>query len=191
MDRRKLLKSFFSALAIIGYVRIDFSKASTMGDMMGGGMMGGGMMGMRTGSPSQQDMESMMSPENRGPMQTGMELFQRHAQVHRKVTFLPNGVHAISVSDHPETAALLQAHVSQMYERLAEDKPFPYPMSKSVPIMFAHPQLYHRKLDLLKDGVAVTETSDDPEMVRVIHEHAREVTRFVKYGMPAMMRSMM
>ncbi len=120
-----------------------------------------------------------------------MELFQRHAQVHRKVTFLPNGVHAISISANPETAALLQAHVSQMYERLAEDKPFPYPMSKSVPIMFAHPKLYHRKLDLLKDGVAVTETSDDQEMVRVIHEHAREITRFVKDGMPAMMRSMM
>ncbi|MEY2343399.1 hypothetical protein AB4090_15085, partial [Acidithiobacillus sp. IBUN Pt1247-S3] len=90
-----------------------------------------------------------------------------------------------------ETVALLQAHVSQMYARLAEDKPFPYPMSRSVPVMFAHPTWYHRNLELLKDGVAVTETSNDPAMVRVIHEHAREITRFVKDGMPAMMRDMM
>ncbi|MBU2820452.1 hypothetical protein HF288_03750, partial [Acidithiobacillus caldus] len=82
-------------------------------------------------------------------------------------------IHAVTISYVPETAALLQAHVEQMYARLAGDRPFPYPMSRSVPVMFAHPTLYQRKLTLLKDGVAVTENSSDPEMVRVIHAHAR------------------
>ncbi|UTV80056.1 hypothetical protein MQE22_08465 [Acidithiobacillus sp. YTS05] len=182
MDRRQWMKSFFSALALLGYVRIDPASASPMAGMMGG-MMGNGS--------DKEGMGAMMSPENRGPMQTGMELFERHAQVHRKVTFLPDGIHAVTISAVPETVALLQAHVSQMYARLAEDRPFPYPISRSVPVMFAHPTLYQRKLDLLKDGVAVTETSNDPEMVRVIHEHAREINRFVKDGMPAMMRNMM
>lgn len=183
MNRRQLLKSFFSALAVVGYVRLDSASASAMSGMMSGGM--------GSGNPSDHEMQSMMSPENRGPMRTGMELFQRHAQVHRKVTFLPNGIHAVSTSAVPETAALLQAHVTQMYDRLTEDRPFPYPVSRSVPVMFAHPTLYQRKLVLLKEGVAVTETSDDPEMVRVIHAHAREITRFVREGMPAMMRNRM
>ena len=57
--------------------------------------------------------------------------------------------------------------------------------------MFVHPTDYRRHLELLKDGVAVTETSRLPWMVDVIHAHAREITRFVKEGMPAMMREMM
>ena len=181
MDRRQWLKSFFSALALMGYVRADPAAASSMMDgmMSGGGMMGNG------------DMGAMMSPENRGAMGTGMELFEVHAQVHRKVTFLPDGVHAVSISGNPKVAALLQAHVSQMYARLAEDHPFPYPARRSVPVMFAHPTHYRRHLELLKDGVAVTETSRLPWMVDVTHAHAREITRFVKEGMPAMMREMM
>lgn len=179
MNRRQLLKSILSALAMVGYVQSDRAGASgMMGNMMGG-----------NGSDAE-GMRAMMSPENRGPMRTGMALFQVHAEVHRKVTFLPDGIHAVTISAVPHAAALLQAHVTQMYQRLAADQPFPYPASRSVPVMFAHPTLYRRKLDYLQDGVAVTETSSDPEMIRVIHAHAREITRFVKEGMPAMMRGM-
>ena len=181
MDRRQWLKSFFSALALMGYVRADPAAASSM---MGGMMSGDGMM-------SNGDMGAMMSPENRGAVRTGMELFEVHAQVHRKVTFLPDGVHAVSISGNPKVAALLQAHVSQMYARLANDHPFPYPASRSVPVMFAHPTDYRRHLELLRDGVAVTEAFHLPWMVNVIHAPAREITRFVTEGMPAMMREMM
>ena len=187
MNRRDLLKSVFSALAMLGYVRANDARASGMM----GGMMGMGSGGKNSGGQDAEGMRAMMSPENRGPMRTGMELFRHHAQVHRTVTFLPDGVHAVSASENAETAALLQTHVTEMYQRLAEDRPFPYPMSRSVPVMFAHPALYQRKFVLLSNGVAVTETSSDPEMVQVIHAHAREITRFVQYGMPAMMRSMM
>ncbi len=143
---------------------------------MGGGMMGGGMGGM-------------MSPENmRGPMRTGMKLFERHKLIQRKVTELPNGVHDVTTSADPSTAALIKEHVGEMYARLAQDNPFPYPMSNSVPQMFANSTKYQRRLDILTDGVAVTETSSDPEMVAVIKAHAQELNRFAKDGMPAMMR---
>jgi hypothetical protein len=79
MNRRQLLKSILSALAIAGYVQSDRAIASGMGGMMGG-------------NASEDDgMRAMMSPENRGPMRTGMELFQVHAEVHRKVTFCRMG----------------------------------------------------------------------------------------------------
>ena len=40
-------------------------------------------------------------------------------------------------------------------------------------------------------GVTVTETSNDTVLTRAIREHAQEVSRFVRDGMPAMMRGMM
>ncbi len=180
-------RSFFSALlgvvaTITGYQFWRGSTAAQAQDksMMGGGMMGGGGMG------------EMMSPENmRGPMRTGMALFERHKLIHRTVTALPNGVHDVTTSTDPTTTALIQKHVIEMYERLDQNRPFPYPMSNSVPQMFANSTLYQRKFEMLPDGIAVTETSSDPEMVAVIRAHAEELNRFAKEGMPAMMRGMM
>ena len=176
-------RSFVTALVgfvgtIVGYLTGRGAPSAQAQGMMGGGMMGGGM-------------GAMMSPENmRGPMRTGMELFERHTLMDRKVTELPNGVHDVTTSSDPTTAALLKEHVVEMYARLDQNRPFPYPMSNSVPQMFANPMKYQRKLDILPDGVAVTETSSDPEMVAVIKAHARELNRFVEEGMPAMMRGM-
>jgi hypothetical protein len=147
-----------------------------------GGMMGGTMGGMG----------EMMQPGNMmGPMRTGMELFMRHARIGRTVTELPNGIHAVTESDDPQTAALIRAHVGEMYRRLDRDRAFPYPMSRSVPAMFAHSTHYRRTLQTTPNGVAVTETAEDPAMVAIIREHAREISGFVRDGMPAMMRGMM
>ena len=187
MKRRSVFKILLATLATgMGYllgIRQPSAgtgpQAASDTEMMGGGMMGGGM-------------DGMMSPENMGgPMRTGMALFMRHAEVQRKVTDIPNGVRAETVSSNPKTAALIQQHVAEMYQRLDENKPFPYPASRSVPAMFAHSTRYQRKLDVLANGVAVTETSADPDMVKVIRAHAREITGFVKEGMPAMMQDMM
>lgn len=136
-------------------------------------------------------MEQMMAPSNRGAMRTGMALFRSHAEVRRSVTHLPNGIRAVSESDDPRIATLLQTHVAQMYARLDSKNAFPYPMSRSVPQLFAKSARYRRKLTLLPKGIEVLETSGDPEMVALIHAHAREIDGFVKDGMPSMMRSMM
>ncbi len=190
MKRRSLFKALLAALTTgMGYMRFGIgrpdARAGTLSasdtGMMGNGMMGRGMMG-----------GDMMSPDNmRGPMRTGMALFMRHTEIQRTVADVPGGVRAETVSSNRETAALIQKHVVEMYQRLDENKPFPYPASRSVPAMFAHSTLYQRKLDVLPNGVAVTETSTDADMMRVIRAHAREITGFVNEGMPAMMRDMM
>ena len=41
MNRRQMMKSILSALALLDYVRLDSASASSMGGMMGG-MMGNG-----------------------------------------------------------------------------------------------------------------------------------------------------
>ncbi|MES2406710.1 MAG: hypothetical protein V4528_05230 [Pseudomonadota bacterium] len=183
MRRRSFFTALFGVVATITGYRFWRGSTSAMAQdksMMGGGMMGGGGMG------------EMMSPENmRGPMRTGMALFERHKLIHRTVSELPNGVHDVTTSTDPTTVALIQKHVIEMYERLDQNRPFPYPMSNSVPQMFANPTGYQRKFEMLPDGIAVTETSSDPEMVAVIRAHAEELNRFAKEGMPAMMHGMM
>ena len=124
-------------------------------------------------------------------MRNGMELFARHAEIRRSVTELPNGIRAVTQSDDPQTAGLIQAHVSEMYQPLDRIRPFPYPMSRSVPAIFAHSAHCRRKLEATAKGVAVSETADGPAMVAVIREHAREITGFVREGMPAMVRGTM
>ena len=187
MQRRSLIQTFCVALAA-GAARLfgvrpqaaSASPATPAGGMMGGNMMGGN------------GMAEMMMPGNMmGPMRTGMELFMRHSEIRRTVTALPNGVRAVTESDDPHTAGLIQAHVSEMYQRLDQKRAFPYPMSRSVPAMFRYSTLYRRQLEATSNGVAVTETADDPAMVAIIREHAREVSRFVRDGMPGMMRGMM
>ncbi len=48
--------------------------------------------------------------------------------------------------------------MSRKCKRASIDRPFPYPMSLSVPAMFANSTRYQRKLTMLPKGVAVTET---------------------------------
>ena len=178
MRRRSFVTTvvgFFGAVAGL------LSGRGTRRALAAGGMMGGsGGMG------------AMMSPENmQGPMRTGMALFRNHKLIHRTVTELPNGVHDVTTSEDPATAALIKEHVAEMYHRLDQKRAFPYPMSPSVTEMFAHSTRYQRTLELLPNGVAVTETSSDPEMVAVIRAHAKELNGFAKDGMPAMMRDQM
>lgn len=185
MQRRSLLRAVWLALGAAA-ARLLGSRSSAASAAPpaapAGGMMGGGM----------DEMMKMMMPDNMmSPMRTGMKLFMRHREIRRTVTELPNGIHAVTESDDPQTAALIQAHVSEMYQRLDQNCTFPYPMSRSVPAMFAHSTAYRRKLQATPKGIAVTETSDDPAMVAVIRAHAREISGFVREGMPAMMRGMM
>lgn len=179
---------FSGLLALLGFgqktaiARIDVDSPSSNGMMSG--MMGQNM--------SHMDMQGMMSHDNMmGPMRLGMELFERHAEITRATEYLSDGIIDTTVSSNPKTAKLIQAHVIEMYSRLADNRPFPYPMSNSVPAMFVNSTKYQRNYKLLPTGIQVTETSDDPEMVKVIYAHARELDRFAKEGMPAMMRGMM
>lgn len=165
VHRRSLLKSAFAVASAIANVFL--TRAGRAQGMMGG-------------------MGEMM-----GPMRTGMQLFHHHSKIQRNVTDLSDGVRAATESDNPEVTALIQKHVGEMYARIDQDRPFAYPMSRTVPVPFRNIGRYRRQLEITPKGVAITETASDAEMVKLIKAHAREISGFVADGMLAMMRDIM
>ncbi|HAC64036.1 MAG TPA: hypothetical protein DCF68_10975 [Cyanothece sp. UBA12306] len=120
------------------------------------------------------------------------QLFANHDQIRRTVEEIPGGVRTVTESDNPQVAALIKEHVPRMYQRIENGQGIPMiMMSSTLPTMAQNPDLYHRQFEMTSKGIMVTETSNDPDMVAVIREHAREVTGFVKVGMPGMMDGMM
>jgi hypothetical protein len=134
---------------------------------------GGGMMGV-----SAMDMSRYM------------EMFNRHNEITRSVEEIPGGVRTTTQSNSPDLAAQLQAHVSSMYSHVGQGAEVMC-MSDSLPTLFRRADGYRRQLTITPTGVIAEETADDPELVAAIRAHAREVTGFVRDGMPAMMQGMM
>ena len=149
------------------------------GETEGPGMMGPGMMG-----------RGMMGSATRADMQTYMEMLDHHREIRRRVEEIPGGIRTVTESDNPRLVALLQTHVASMYRHVAGGEEVVC-MSSSLPIMFRNADRYRRRLTMTPKGVAVEETSHNRQFVRVIRDHAREVSGFVAEGMPAMMRQMM
>lgn len=118
------------------------------------------------------------------------EMFHRHNEITRTVDEIPGGVRTTTQSNAPDLVAQLQAHVSSMYSRLDQGAEVRC-MSDSLPTLFQHANGYRRVMTFTPTGVIAEETSDDPALTEAIRAHAREVTGFVRDGMPSMMRGMM
>ena len=176
ITRRKLLRALASA-AGLGATLIALGSCGR----------GAGQSGT---SPSPQSGSGMMGSATRADMSAYQEMFDRHTEIRRTVEEIPGGVRTTTESDDPAIAAQLQAHVSSMYGHLAHGQEVTC-MSNSLPTLFRHANGYRRQLTLTAKGVSVSETSDNPSLTTAIRNHAREITGFVKDGMPAMMRGMM
>lgn len=115
------------------------------------------------------------------------QLFANHNQIRRSVEEIPGGIRAVTESDNSEIAALIKEHVPRMYERIENRERIPMMMmSSTLPVMAQNSDLYERQLEITSDGIAVTETSNDPDLVAIIRQHASEVSEFVEAGRPVM-----
>lgn len=159
---------FFLTIGLISVVPKLAISQGTQIAMCGDGMMGGGMMG-----------------GNREDMQIVHQLFANHDQIRRTVEEIPGGVRTLTGSDNPQIAALIQAHVKSMHQRVDEGRWFAM-MSRTLPTMFRNADRYQRQNKDTSKGIAVTKTSDDPDLVNVLREHSREISDYVARGMPCM-----
>ena len=174
-------------------VEQENSSESMMGedDMMGGeGMMGDGM--MQDGMMSEKMHKAMMSRGMGSEMMEDMrpirKMLMNHEQIERRVEDLPNGVKTWTTSDEPAIASVIQKHVRQMHERLKEDKPIRQmdPLFREI---FKHADKIEMQIEDIENGVVVIETSADPQVVKLIRQHAhRAVSEFAEHGMQRAMQ---
>jgi hypothetical protein len=168
-------RAALGALAASAVMGIGYALRGVLGSSVlrirltdGGGMMGAGP----------------------ADMSLYMDMFNRHTEITRTVEEIPGGVRTTTRSGSPDLAAKLRAHVSSMYSHVDQGAEVMC-MSDSLPTLFRSAGGYRRQLTLTPRGVIAEETSDDPALTEAIRAHAREVSGFVRDGMPAMMRGMM
>lgn len=161
--------------------------------MREGGMMmdGDGMMGpdMMTDMPSWMMSRGMrMDGDMMAHMRIIHGLLVQHEAIEREVEDIPGGVRTVTTSDDPEVAALIKKHVWQMKQRLEQGQPIRRmdPLFREI---FRHHDAIEMRIEEIPEGLIVTETSDDPEVVALIRQHAHEaVSEFVEEGMSRAMR---
>ena len=110
-------------------------------------------------------------------------LLADHEAIERRVVDRADGVETWTESDDPAIAARIREHVRQMKDRLASGRP----MRRWDPLfaeIFKHADVISMEIEDTPRGVRVIETSDDPEVVALIRQHAhRAVSEFVERGM--------
>ncbi len=112
-------------------------------------------------------------------------LMDNHRSIHRAVENIEYGIIAVTTTDEPELVETLQTHVGQMVALVENGGSIRHWDPLFVEI-FNHADKIVVKTELLEDGVRVTETSDDPYVVKLIQAHAQKVNEFVARGMDAM-----
>lgn len=135
--------------------------------MSGEGMMDSGMM---------QDMQSIHG------------LLSNHDRIERRVEDIPNGVRTTTTSADPRVAELIRTHVRQMEARFERDQPIRMkdPVFRE---LFRNRDRVTLEYEEVPDGMRVTHSSNDPNAVLLIRQHARRfVSEAAVEGMPRAMR---
>ncbi|WP_187781986.1 DsrE family protein [Gimesia chilikensis] len=115
-------------------------------------------------------------------------LLTNHQKIRRDVQLLPNGVKTLTESDDPQVAAKIREHVYWMKERVEKQQPI-----RMRDPLFAELFRHARQIKMVTEntpkGVRVIETSENPYVVKLIQQHAKTVSEFVKRGFPEAMKN--
>ncbi len=129
-----------------------------------------------------------MDPRMRQHMRVIHRLLIDHREISRDVEEIRGGIRARTVSDRPEIADLIRTHVGQMKDRLEAGSAIRQmdPLFREI---FEHHTKIRMEIEEIPGGVRVIETSEDPQVVLLIRQHARQaVSEFVADGMQRAMR---
>jgi hypothetical protein len=148
-----------------------------------------GMMGMMA---PRMMMGMAHDARTQGQLQVIHALFINHDRIMRKVENLPNGIRTITESDDPTIAGLIKQHVADMGTRVAagDDPGLPIE-SDSLHAIFRDKDKIKTTYEGTDKGIVVVQTSDDPQTVASLQQHASEVSDFVQQGMAALHTAMM
>jgi hypothetical protein len=111
------------------------------------------------------------------------DLLLGHQKIVRRVEDVPGGIRSSTTSTDPAISALIRTHVAQMKARVQAGDAIRQ-MDPVFREIFEHHDAITREISQAPGGVRVTETSADPQVQRLIRQHAhRAVSEFVAAGM--------
>mgnify|MGYP001828092138 FL=1 len=174
----------------IGLFNPHGAEAQMHGQGAGAGMHGHGADG--TGH------DQVIMPGLRGLNATAAEstelavMFRNFETISREVTNLPDGIRTVTRSSDEEVMEILISHVVEMIGRVEQkDDPQIFIQSPTLEIFFDLGDQIDTTIDVTDEGIAVVQTSEDPELVAALQLHASEVTAMVERGMQAVHEMMM
>ena len=119
-------------------------------------------------------------------------MFQNFPEISRQVELLPDGIRTYTWSENPDLAAVIVSHVSAMTTRVDEGRdPKVFIQSPTLDILFERRAAIVTEIETTENGITVTQTSADPEVVAALQTHAAEVSDMAARGMQAVHEMMM
>jgi len=177
----------FAAIAITVVAAVAGSAAFSQmmhGHGGGGGM---GMMHDMTGMPGLRGTDATQEESGElAVMFNGFQTFER------EVTLLDDGIRTVTRSSDPQVMEALVSHVTGMIGRVEDGRdPGIFIQSPTLDIFFAQGDAIESDIEVTEEGIVVTQTSADPEVVAALHTHAGEVSDMAERGMHAVHERMM
>ena len=114
-------------------------------------------------------------------------LLYHHGKIRRTVTALPDGLAAVTESDDPAVATLIKDHALAMQVRMTEGLAIRTwdPVFKE---LFERHGKVKLAVMLTEKGVSITETTADPETLKLLRAHSAGITDMVREGSRASQR---
>ncbi|PAY17374.1 hypothetical protein CKO51_21575 [Rhodopirellula sp. SM50] len=108
-------------------------------------------------------------------------LIEHKETIRRTVKNLPNGIETLTESNDEDVAARIQKHVESMYDRMENVNPIRMrdPLFREI---FANAKKIKMDVEHTEHGVLVRETSEDAYVAKLLQEHAKVVSLFIKNG---------
>lgn len=137
---------------------------------------------------SDSSMMMNMSSSNMKDMREIHSLLVNYNKIERRVEERKDGIESWTESDDPDVALIIKNHVKSMKARMEEKEPIRQ-MDPLFRELFEHSEKINMRIEETEKGVHIIETSDDPQVVILIKQHANKaVSEFVKYGMQRAMQ---
>jgi hypothetical protein len=130
----------------------------------------------------------MNDPDRHADMQGFRFLLDHRAEIRRTVKEVAGGVETITESDTPEVATGIREHVAAMYRRMKEGRPI-HQRDPLFAELFRNADKITLKTEKTAKGLKVTETANDPYVIKLIRSHAAVVSAFIKNGHSEMMKN--
>ncbi|MCA0921465.1 DUF760 domain-containing protein [Pseudooceanicola nanhaiensis] len=178
------------ALAVALLCAAPAVQAQMMGHGPGAGMHGHGADGTGHDEVTMPGLQGRnATPEESAELAV---MFRNFPTFTREVTNLPDGIRTVTRSSDPEVMEVLISHVTGMIGRVeAQDDPQIVIQSPTLDIFFERSDRIETEIDVTDEGIVVTQTSTDPDLVEALHVHAAEVSDMAARGMQAVHERMM